>query len=44
MTTGGVLAPGRQADLVVLDEDSLQDVDALRRVSRVYKSGDVVDV
>lgn len=40
----GAIEPGRHADVVVLDDDPLQDVDALRRVSEVYKSGESVDV
>jgi imidazolonepropionase-like amidohydrolase len=35
----GVIAPGRLADLVVLDADPLQDIDNLSRIHRVMKDG-----
>ena len=35
----GVIAPGRLADLVILEADPLADVVNLSRVSRVIKDG-----
>jgi len=40
----GTLAPGKVADLVVLDGDPLVDVRNLRRVAHVVKSGRVIDL
>ena len=40
----GVLAPGRPADLVVIDGNPLDDISAIRRVSRVMANGQWVDV
>jgi imidazolonepropionase-like amidohydrolase len=37
--TLGVLAPGRRADLIVVDGDPLADLDALRRIRIVIKDG-----
>ncbi|MSQ37913.1 MAG: hypothetical protein EXR61_06335 [Chloroflexi bacterium] len=35
----GTVAPGKQADLVLLDGDPLTDLGALRRVARVWRAG-----
>jgi imidazolonepropionase-like amidohydrolase len=35
----GALEPGRRADFVALDADPLADLQALRRIRRVYKDG-----
>jgi imidazolonepropionase-like amidohydrolase len=35
----GLIAPGRHADLVVLDADPLADIGNVRRISRVMKAG-----
>jgi len=35
----GVIAPGKRADLVVLDADPLQDVENLSHASLVFKNG-----
>ena len=35
----GVIAPGKRADLVVLDADPLRDVENLSHASLVFKNG-----
>ncbi|MEX0735122.1 MAG: amidohydrolase family protein [Steroidobacteraceae bacterium] len=42
-TKGGVIAPGKLADLVVLDADPLADSANLSRVHRTIKGGVVFD-
>jgi imidazolonepropionase-like amidohydrolase len=37
----GALAPGLQADIVAVEGNPLQDINAVRRVSFVMKSGRV---
>ena len=37
--TVGTLAPGKQADLVVIDGDPLADITRMRRVLAVYRDG-----
>ncbi len=39
----GVVEPGTQADLVVLDADPLADIRNVRRISRVIKGGRIYD-
>jgi imidazolonepropionase-like amidohydrolase len=39
----GVIAPGRLADLVILDADPLQRIDNLSAIHRVVKDGVVFD-
>jgi len=39
----GTLAPGKLADLVILDADPLADVQNLSRIHRVVKDGHVYD-
>jgi imidazolonepropionase-like amidohydrolase len=38
----GFIAPGKYADLIVLDADPTQDIRALRTISLVMKGGQVV--
>lgn len=38
----GTLEPGNQADMVVLEEDPLADIEALRDVRATYKGGEAV--
>ena len=38
----GVIAPGRLADLLVVDGDPTQDLAALERVRYVFKGGELV--
>ena len=38
----GVIAPGRLADLLVVDGDPTQDLTALERVRYVFKGGELV--
>jgi imidazolonepropionase-like amidohydrolase len=39
----GVIAPGRLADLVILDADPLERIDNLSAIHRVVKDGDIFD-
>ncbi|WP_395700960.1 amidohydrolase family protein [Aquabacterium sp.] len=39
----GVIAPGRLADMVLIDGDPLADIDAIKRVYRTVKGGVVYD-
>ena len=39
----GVIAPGRRADLLVLDANPLDDIRNTRRISRMYLAGEEVD-
>ena len=38
----GVIAPGRRADLLVVDGDPTEDINALQRVRAVVLAGEVV--
>lgn len=38
----GSIAPGKQADLLVLDQDPLEDIASLAHVGQVYKRGQLV--
>ena len=40
--TVGTLTPGKQADLLVLDEDPLNDITALSKPRHVFKGGEMV--
>jgi len=40
--TIGTIAPGRIADVIVVDGNPLTDIGTLRKVVRVIKGGDVV--
>jgi len=40
----GSISPGNYADLVVLEEDPLEDISALRAIETVYKGGEPVAV
>jgi imidazolonepropionase-like amidohydrolase len=39
LTDRGVIAPGRRADLVLLDGDPLHDIRAVRSISRIWCGG-----
>ena len=39
LTDRGVVAPGRRADLMLVDGDPLHDIRAVRSISRVWCSG-----
>jgi imidazolonepropionase-like amidohydrolase len=39
LTDRGVIAPGRRADLVLVDGDPLHDIRAVRSISRVWCGG-----
>ncbi|GGZ53313.1 amidohydrolase [Streptomyces inusitatus] len=39
----GVLAPGRRADLIVVDGDPVAELDALRRIRHVFAAGRLAD-
>jgi cytosine/adenosine deaminase-related metal-dependent hydrolase len=41
--TAGTIAPGKVADLVLLDADPLADIRAVRRVDTVVTAGRVLD-
>jgi imidazolonepropionase-like amidohydrolase len=39
----GLVAPGRLADLLIVDADPLENLDNLSRIHRVVKNGDLFD-
>ena len=38
----GAIAPGKRADMILLDRDPLQDIRALRDVDTVFREGHIV--
>lgn len=40
----GTLSAGKNADFIVLYEDPLKNISAIRHVYRVYKNGNLVDL
>ncbi len=38
----GTLTPGKQADLLILDRDPLEDITALSQINRIFKAGEIV--
>jgi imidazolonepropionase-like amidohydrolase len=43
LTDRGLLAPGRRADLLVLDGNPLEDIRNTRRIAKLYLAGAEVD-
>jgi imidazolonepropionase-like amidohydrolase len=39
----GTLAPGKRADLLVLDADPLDDIRNTRRIAKLYLAGSEID-
>ena len=42
-TSVGTLEPGKQADILVVDGNPLEDINHLRRVADVFLAGDQID-
>ncbi len=40
----GTLSAGKQADLLILDKDPLEDIDNINKVNSVYKDGQKIDL
>ena len=40
----GTLAPGKRADILIVDGNPLLDLDAISKVRAVYKGGTAIDV
>ena len=43
LTDRGILAPGKRADLLVLDANPLDDIRNTRRIAKLYIAGNEVD-